>query len=158
MNNTQEKLTGREIIELLKNSGLELEQFAFEETPCKEPYSEEALKAEQVQKQWYVDNPSPGYGKEEFKEWEQQANKYPSKYDIAKKEWKKKNNLPDWEEVEQYGGEGQGDTWYSIKYFPEHNVYLRVNGWHQSYNGTDFNGWEDCVEVKPQQKTITIYE
>lgn len=62
------------------------------------------------------------------------------------------------EEVEQYGGEGQGDTWYSVKYFPDHDVYLKVNGWYQSYSGTDFNGWEDVDVVKPQQKTITVYE
>lgn len=61
-------------------------------------------------------------------------------------------------EVDQYGGEGQGDTWYSIKYFPDHDVYLRVDGWYQSYSGTDFNEWEDVTEVRPKQKTITVYE
>lgn len=63
------------------------------------------------------------------------------------------------EEVDQYGGEGQGDTWYSVKYFPDHDVYIRIDGWHQSYEGTEFGGWGDaCSEVRPQQKTITVYE
>lgn len=61
-------------------------------------------------------------------------------------------------EVEQYGGEGQGDIWYSVKYFKDHDVYLRVDGWYQSYSGTEFNGWENVKEVKPIQKTITVYE
>jgi len=62
-------------------------------------------------------------------------------------------------EVDSYGGEGQGETWYSIKYFPKLDLYVKVNGYYQSYNGTDFNDWEDAVNiVKPQQKTITVYE
>ena len=61
-------------------------------------------------------------------------------------------------EVEQYGGEGQGDTWYSVKYFKDHDVYIRVDGWYQSHMGTEFNGWKSCSEVRPKQKTITVFE
>lgn len=61
-------------------------------------------------------------------------------------------------EVEQFGGEGQGDTWYSVKYFKDHDVYLKVSGYYQSYNGTDFSGWGCVKEVTPTQKTITVYE
>jgi hypothetical protein len=64
-----------------------------------------------------------------------------------------------WEEIDSYGGEGQGETWYSIKYFPEHNIYIRVDGFYQSYNGTEFyDGWNCCSEVRPIEKTITVYE
>lgn len=63
------------------------------------------------------------------------------------------------EEVERYGGEGMGDTWYSIKYFKDHDVYIKVSGWYQSYNGTDFGDWnEACKEVRPVEKTITVYK
>lgn len=62
-------------------------------------------------------------------------------------------------EVEQYGGEGQGDAWYSVKHFINHDVYIKVDGWYQSNYGVEFEDWnEACNEVKPSQKTITVYE
>lgn len=61
------------------------------------------------------------------------------------------------EEVHQYGGEGDGDHWESVKYFKDHNVYIRTVGFYSSYNGTDFdNGYGE--EVFPKEKTITVYE
>lgn len=63
----------------------------------------------------------------------------------------------EFKEVKQYGGEGQGDTWYSVKYFKDHDVYIRTEGYYQSHYGTDFHyGYGE--EVKPVQKTITVYE
>lgn len=60
-------------------------------------------------------------------------------------------------EVEQKGGEDEGTEWYSVKYFEEHGVYIRTDGYYTSYNGTDF---EDGMgyEVTPQERTITVYE
>lgn len=64
-----------------------------------------------------------------------------------------------WEEIDQYGGESMGDHWHSVKHFKEHDVYIKVIGWYQSYNGTEFyDGWGCCSQVLPQQKTITVYE
>lgn len=66
-------------------------------------------------------------------------------------------NVGDWEEIEQVGGEGEGDTWYSVKFFKDHDVYIRTDGFYSSYNGTDFyDGYGD--EVRPKLKTITVYE
>ena len=63
------------------------------------------------------------------------------------------------EEVDQYGGEDQGSNWYSVKHFKDHDVYIRVDGYYSSYDGTDFyEGWGSCSNVRPQQKTITVYE
>jgi len=63
------------------------------------------------------------------------------------------------EEVHQRGGEGMGDHWESVKYFKDHDVYLKVVGFYQSHYGTDFYDDWNCVrEVKPKEKTITIYE
>lgn len=60
-------------------------------------------------------------------------------------------------EVDQYGGEGQGSTWYSVKHFVDHDVYIRTDGYYQSYEGTEFyDGYGK--EVRPQQKTITVFE
>lgn len=60
-------------------------------------------------------------------------------------------------EVAQYGGEDCGSTWYSVKYFKDHDVYIRIDGHYQSYHGTDFyNG--HGYEVRPQEKIITVFE
>ena len=65
--------------------------------------------------------------------------------------------LGEWDEVSQYGGEGQGDTWYSVKYFKDHDVYIRTDGWYTSYDGTAFyDGYG--YEVFPKEKVITVYE
>lgn len=59
-------------------------------------------------------------------------------------------------EVEQHGGEEQGSDWYSVKHFPKHGVYIKTSGYYSSYNGTDFDdGYGE--EVKPTEKTITVY-
>lgn len=61
-------------------------------------------------------------------------------------------------EVAQKGGEGEGDEWYAVKHFPKHDIYVRIDSFYASYNGTTFDGWEDCKEVKPIEKTIKVYE
>lgn len=62
-------------------------------------------------------------------------------------------------EIEQVGGEGEGSHWHSVKYFKDHDVYIKVTGYYSSYNGTDFDeGWDCCSEVRPEQKTITVYQ
>lgn len=66
-------------------------------------------------------------------------------------------NLGKVEEVDQYGGEDQGSSWYSVKHFVDHDVYIRTDGYYQSYNGTDFHDGHGSV-VAPKQKTITVFE
>jgi hypothetical protein len=63
-----------------------------------------------------------------------------------------------WEEVEQHGGEGRGEDWYSVKYFKDQNIYIKTSGFYSSYNGTDFEDDVYGEEVKPVSKTITVYE
>lgn len=73
-------------------------------------------------------------------------------------EYEESLGLGEIKEVDQHGGEGMGSDWYSIKYFPKHDVYVKVEGWYESYNGTDFEDWDDaCSEVKPSQKLVTYY-
>jgi hypothetical protein len=61
-------------------------------------------------------------------------------------------------EVDQQGGEGQGEHWHSVKYFPDHDIYIKVTGYYSSYDGTEIDGWNSCSEVKPRQKVITVYD
>lgn len=148
-----------EIIEKLKATGISVEDFAYEYIPHLDVFSDAALEAQRLLDEWLKNNPNPGYGEEGHKEWIEKYDKLPSKYTISVQEWKKDNNLPEWKEIEQYGGEDMGSTWYSIKYFPELDLYIKVSGWYQSYHGTDFSDWDSaCKEVRPQQKTITVYE
>ena len=64
--------------------------------------------------------------------------------------------LGDWKEVEQEGGEGQGEEWYSVKHFKKYDVYIRIDGYYASYDGTTFD--DDYYEVKPKEKKIVVYE
>lgn len=150
-----EKLTFEQIIEKLKTIFDKVDDFAYEEQPYDFENYPEALEAQKVREEFrskYSSNYTWQEGKQE------EYAKLPSEYDIIKKLWKEKNGIV-WEEIDQYGGEGQGDTWWSVKYFPEHDVYIKVNGYYQSYNGTEFyNGWNSCSEVKPKEKVITVYE
>lgn len=68
-------------------------------------------------------------------------------------------SLGEIKEVDSYGGEGKGEEWYVVMHFVDHDVYIRVDGYYSSYEGVDFyDGWSNCSEVRPQQKTITVYE
>lgn len=120
------KLTAKEILERLEKSGFSVEAFAHEEPD-------------------YIDELETEDG-DVITNWEE-----------IEKRWKAlQESLGGWEEVDHKGGEGQGDEWYSVKYFPAHDVYIRTDGWYTSYHGTDF---EDGYgyEVKPEEKVITVY-
>ena len=53
-------------------------------------------------------------------------------------------------EVDSYGGEDQGSEWYTVKHFVDHDVYIRLDGYYSSYEGTNFGG-EDYQEVFPTE-------
>jgi len=59
------------------------------------------------------------------------------------------------EEVDQYGGEGQGEEWYSVQYFKDHGVYIQIDGYYQSHYGCDFDNAP--YEVEPKEVTVTKY-
>jgi hypothetical protein len=65
-----------------------------------------------------------------------------------------------WVEVDQYGGEGKGEDWWAVFHFKEPDIYVKIDGYYTSYDGTNFDGgFEDCMKiVSPRQKTITVYE
>ena len=67
-----EKLTYSQILEQLKNSGMSVNDFAYEEIPnylVNGELSEKAKEAQQVKDQWVKDNPNPSYGDDQYKEW-----------------------------------------------------------------------------------------
>lgn len=81
----------------------------------------------------------------------------PRPYDLKAEEFLKYLGLGQVENVEQVGGEGEGDHWHQVWYFKDHDVYIKITGDYSSYNGTDFyNGYGS--EVKPVEKTITVFQ
>lgn len=57
---------------------------------------------------------------------------------------------------DRYGGEGQGDEYWSVYKFSrgEEFVYVKFDGWYASYNGAEFSEW---YFVEPQEKVITVF-
>lgn len=61
------------------------------------------------------------------------------------------------EYVDNFGGEGQGDEYWSVYKFSKDDeiVHIKFNGWYQSYNGSEF----DSIKfVEPKQVMVTKYE
>lgn len=152
----------KEIFEFLENNGISVDEFAYE-TMVKIPYDfkpsariqelkeakEKAYKElNDSDSQWSSDNPL-------YKAWSD----IPEVDNEIQKEYLESVGVGEVIEIEQHGGMDMGSTWYSIKHFPKHDIYIRVDGWYQSHHGTDFDGWSDaCSEVKPVTKTVTVFE
>jgi len=159
---SQSKLTFNEIIEQLKPLFENVHDFAYENGPSiSEDYE---FQDSTFNTRWKE------YHQLSKKRWD---NKYKDSHsqimdnlntnykDVSEKAWEFYKdetgyNL-EWEEVAQKGGEGEGDEWYSVKYFPQHDIYIRVDGWYQSHNGTEFDGWGCCTEVRPKEVLVTVY-
>lgn len=61
------------------------------------------------------------------------------------------------EQVYSKGGEGKGEDWERVYHFIDHDVYLSMSGYYQSYDGVDFEGYKP-TQVFSKEKTITVYE
>jgi hypothetical protein len=60
--------------------------------------------------------------------------------------------------IEHYGGEDAGSTYYTVYEFTHtdgRSMFVRFNGWYQSYAGAEFNDWKI---VSKKEKTIAVYE
>lgn len=58
--------------------------------------------------------------------------------------------------VDSYGGEGQGDTYYSVYSFKKdgEEVFVKFDGYYASYCGSEYTEW---FFVEPLQVTKTEY-
>jgi hypothetical protein len=61
------------------------------------------------------------------------------------------------EHVDNYGGEDQGSDYWSVYSFTDgmQVVFIKFDGWYASYEGSTC---EEFYEVKPVEKTITVFE
>lgn len=63
--------------------------------------------------------------------------------------------------VQQVGGEDQGSLYYHVFKIttPDGNIlYVKIQGWHDSWNGTVYDGQNSFSYVTPKEKTIIVYE
>jgi hypothetical protein len=58
--------------------------------------------------------------------------------------------------VEQHGGEGEGEDFYTVYKFTKDSetVYVKFQGWYQSYNGSEMTGW---AFVTPKTVEVVVY-
>ena len=59
--------------------------------------------------------------------------------------------------LEQHGGEGEGEDYYTVYQFNTGNevLYVKFQGWYQSYNGSEMTGW---AFVTPKTIEVVVYE
>jgi hypothetical protein len=47
---------------------------------------------------------------------------------------------------------------YVIRYFIDHDVYMKVKGYNSSYTGFSVSDWSDCEQVFPKEKKVLYFE
>lgn len=93
---------------------------------------------------------------EEYQQILKEYSEIPSEWDLIREAILEHLGLGKVVEVDSYGGEGSGEEYYSVKHFVDHDVYIRTDGFYQSYNGVEFyNGYGS--EVFPVEVTKTEY-
>lgn len=60
------------------------------------------------------------------------------------------------EHVDNYGGEEMGREYWSVYAFHDeaHVVYVKFDGWYESYNGSEYEEW---FFVEPRQVQVTEF-
>jgi hypothetical protein len=51
-------------------------------------------------------------------------------------------------------GGGEGEEYWVVRHFSEHDVYVRLPGYYSSYDGIDY---EEFEQVYPHQVTMTVF-
>jgi hypothetical protein len=64
------------------------------------------------------------------------------------------------EGIEQYGGEGMGDTYWVVFSLERDGdkKFFKLDGWYASYNGHEFDNYLDFDEVKQVEKVVKVWE
>jgi hypothetical protein len=162
-------MTAQEIKAILEER-MSIEDFAFgdfgpDESFVGSPEVEEIKAKKEAARQALINHPihnGPWNERQtnpEYNELREAYDSLPSEFNARRNEWLESLGLGPIEEVASKGGEGEGEEWYVVYHFPKHNIYLKCDGFYQSYNGTEFyDGWDDCFEVKPKEITVTVYE
>lgn len=152
------KLTAAEILEIVSKH-YSVDSFAYE--AWTELQTDEFQYSEETQK--LVDERQEIYEKmdlcytTEYQELRESLVKYEHLDQVMEREVLNYLGLGVVETVDRYGGSGKGETYYVVKHFVDHNVYIRTDGWYSSYRGAEFEEGYG-YEVFPKQVTVTKYE
>lgn len=68
-----------------------------------------------------------------------------------------KELVGEFEVVDSYGGEGEGETWYQVAHLKDWGFFVKIDAHYQSYDGVQYDD-ADIIEVHPKTETRTIYE
>jgi hypothetical protein len=167
-------MTHEELLEKLKLICNKVDDFAYQQFSwdCIED-NPEYLKGKEAHDEWEKSNPQPSHDSKvwpSYRDWSKavldlwrekkqaELGEYADIYSFGEKLILESVGLGSIEEIDSYGGEGQGETWYRVYYFKDIDLYVRVDGFYQSYSGVSFNGWDDISIVRPVEKTVTVYE
>ena len=163
------KLTSKEIIEKLELVfGDNISAYAYGDyteidDEDVEGFSYDELKAEEVDKtrnNFYKsieDNLPDDYQERKIHPDFIKYSEMPGHYDELNRQILDFLGLGKIEEVKQQGGMDEGSNWCTIKYFVDHDVYIKTTGWYQSHSGTYFENGIGS-EVKPESKVITVFK
>lgn len=151
------KLTAEEILKIVSDNYSELD-FAYGEwleTEVEVP-DEIGVKEEEAKKSFYKLNLKDKELSSEDSLFVEYKN-MPSEYTMKEKYVLDYLGLGEVVDIKRRGGEGQGELWYQVWYFKNHDVYIRIDGHYTSYNGVDFyDGYGS--ETFPKEQTRIIYE
>jgi len=161
------KLTYNEILEILKDK-FDVSEFATEDVSAPDDFtnSPEVQKLLDDHNQAYnnlIEHPDYNKRRDDQSDdfvrvWDIYRN-CTNPYDRQFNEYLDSIGLGELTVIDRHGGEGQGDNWWKVFYFNAHDVYIKIEGWYSSGHGTDFEDWDEaCKEVRPIEKTITVYE
>lgn len=173
--NLQTSMTDKELIAKLQLAFDKVEDVAHEQYNWDIiEESPEYIKAKQAHDEWEALNPRPDYNSKAWSSWtawneakllpwhnkkQAELGDYADTWEFGSKLILQAAGLgSSMESVESYGGEGMGETWYVVYYFKDLDLYIKVDGFYQSYSGVSFNGWDDISIVRPVEKTVTVYE
>ena len=66
------------------------------------------------------------------------------------------SKLGNFELKEQFGGEGDGDRYYSVYHFQDHDIYVKLSSFYSSYDGVDYDDIS-YYNVEPVEVTKIEY-
>ena len=99
---------------------------------------------------------SPDFPKRGDNLTDQQIEQYWEDLEEFQKKFWQELGVGEFEQVDRYGGEGEGNSAWSVIHFIDLNIYLKWEGSYASYHGFD---WDyPPTEVKPKTKQITVFE
>lgn len=164
------KLTFNEIIKVLEDNDISVSAFGFDDFIIDEafkfsPELQEKVDAAEVAYDNYFNHPD--CENHRFHDRDEHSKEVNDLYDIylstplpldeMRNEYLYSIGLGPIIEVEQKGGEGEGNEWYSVKHFPAHDIYIETDASYDSYHGFDFyDGYG--YPVKPVEVKVIQYK